>query len=116
MSEKGRATKQEYQRSGKERLARQRLQTSKKLAKSNAILKSAKAALKNYQSYLEKRTLNHLSANDMKALLNYIVPKYPRDENDKPTLWTQNVAKMRERLGIELNSTDDCLSHYFEES
>ena len=41
-----------------------------------------------YAKYLHEGKLHHLTRNDMKALLDYIVPRYPQKQNetafDKP--------------------------------
>jgi hypothetical protein len=85
-------------------------------AAAESILKNAKAALKRYMDYKQKCTLQYLTNADMKALLAYIVPLLPVDEQDKPSKYN-SATKMRERLGLPLTGgllcQEDCLSKYF---
>ena len=86
-------------------------------AAAESILKNAKAALKRYMDYKQKCTLQYVNKSDMKALLAYIVPLDPADEQDKPSKYHNSATKMRERLGLPLTGgllcQEDCLSKYF---
>jgi hypothetical protein len=67
--------------------------------------------------YKQKCTLQYVNKSDMKALLAYIVPLDPADEQDKPSKYHNSATKMRERLGLPLTGgllcQEDCLSKYF---
>ena len=89
-------------------------QEKKRRNKEEATLRPAKIALKRYVQLLHEGKLHHLTRNDMKPLLNYIVTCHPKGKCDKPSKYT-SVAKMMNRLGITIHDKVDCLTNYFPE-
>ena len=107
---------QENKEEIREKDRERRAEKSKKYKDDKAVVayKKAKAVYEKYVGLIDNGKPTYLSHPEMTDLLNYIVPKFPKIENDKPSRYTANgVTKMRQRLGISLFDKNDCLSEYF---